>query len=1127
MMADYPSPRQLPASSPSTEYSTRSDRTGHGHFDTKTYPQVTQMKKVARYIRRDLLPTDQLTGYVYVAKQADTGFCKVGFAEKDAERRIKDIGKCQIVTDSSYRIGGFVGAYRAERLVHCLLSHCRHIRQECPCGCENREWYKSPYEEVKRQVQIVYAWLRREPYETTKFEKKLKPVWKEALNKWLATQKTQAPLGWNEFFITGPSMDVVIGGLCYDSSPQPLSSRQLSTRRHANRFVINIMGRSGIETMLRTGMKQAKLHLTHHGRGGASVSPASKVRPPHWDEQSSPKISGDWETADEELDPTPSKPPQSRLLRTWDQWSTARDIQTGDIAVSGLAAHSQTTAIVDLANESSSSSFPNPPYSTWRAPSADECQQTLSLPTIQQDNNDTSVHANNRTGDATYHLQATIGLSDIGTPSGGEESPGRRKKVCSTGDQDIIGNTEMRACMPGAFPEDEIEIEKASPTELDRKEVPELLDLLKEFAITQNVNEEEPLSQVDSNATGALPVDNNIVISISDDILPVSDQLVSEVASLVSEQLPSVPIPVSTSTSDSALSTYDRSQPSTLESSSVYGSVPGHTAVSTPDDNCQSQHKADVSSFEAHWYRDGDTKLLPIGLTGDAATQGNVTEAYRPSVAAESARSETDHDSSVIADFKMTVTASSYPSGGLGPCGTPGVHSVPPSEGTTVTTFVPTTKDTPISSQRNAYQSICFMQPYQTYSFEEPRLVDYNAGHRFAVEDDVEYDENASDWETQSSLSDDDRPWAKQRGLARELWDLCDENSEYTYGLNMEKLKYESGWDRLERLRRDLEAMDVQSTQHTRLPTWQDWLDEPSEDDPEDESWCATGAEKEANDNDVKQDESSAEDEVSVKREYSPPKSPHKPSPASALHLNVAAPALTPFAAQFMSTEVPRVSSFKFSSATFNVKAPEFNPTRPLGSSPITSSANKALASTTKVFGDVVIDPTLKATRRKSKAVPTVRPVLKEGLGSILDSNHGEGMLTSEDDDEGRPQARTERQKCQKHAHSATATAGQLTRKMNQPEGRSHSQQSSPRVNNMIARSADGRPALAIENEEHQSDVEEESKNSASESSGSNRHIPSPSCAWGADGNLGLDRMAREPFRERDFLSQSWSFNVS
>ena len=140
---------------------------------------------------------------------------------------------------------------------------------------------------------------------------------------------------------------------------------------------------------------------------------------------------------------------------------------------------------------------------------------------------------------------------------------------------------------------------------------------------------------------------------------------------------------------------------------------------------------------------------------------------------------------------------------------------------------------------------------------------------------------------------------------------------------------------------------------------------------------------------------------------------------APAARLNVAAPAFTPRAAQPKLTVGPRVSSFEFSSAAFNVKAPEFNPTGSLGNTAGLSMTKKEEAPATRIFGDVVIDPSVKATRRNSKAVPIVRPMSKDGPDGEHDSDDSEGMLAAEeDDDEGRPQAPLERQKRTKRADS-------------------------------------------------------------------------------------------------------------
>jgi hypothetical protein len=78
-------------------------------FSALRAPEEQQNKTVAKLIGRGLSKKEQLEGFIYIAEQSGANFCKVGYAKKDAARRIKAIGKCDIVTSNSYQIGSFVG----------------------------------------------------------------------------------------------------------------------------------------------------------------------------------------------------------------------------------------------------------------------------------------------------------------------------------------------------------------------------------------------------------------------------------------------------------------------------------------------------------------------------------------------------------------------------------------------------------------------------------------------------------------------------------------------------------------------------------------------------------------------------------------------------------------------------------------------------------------------------------------------------------------------------------------------------------------------------------------------------------------------------------------------------------
>ncbi|KAL6251013.1 hypothetical protein RBB50_001221 [Rhinocladiella similis] len=127
----------------------------------------------------------------------------------------------------------------------------------------------------------------------------------------------------------------------------------------------------------------------------------------------------------------------------------------------------------------------------------------------------------------------------------------------------------------------------------------------------------------------------------------------------------------------------------------------------------------------------------------------------------------------------------------------------------------------------------------------------------------------------------------------------------------------------------------------------------------------------------------------------------------SRLSLNADAPTFTP---SFASQKAPKETQFRFSSATFNVEAPVFNPSNSPGTNFQDGEGSPAVTNTdaTKtIFGSVIIDPASKVTRRSSKPIPIQTPKHKE--------KQDQSPLTSEYEDEiddsGRPMAPSDRQK--------------------------------------------------------------------------------------------------------------------
>ena len=127
--------------------------------------------------------------------------------------------------------------------------------------------------------------------------------------------------------------------------------------------------------------------------------------------------------------------------------------------------------------------------------------------------------------------------------------------------------------------------------------------------------------------------------------------------------------------------------------------------------------------------------------------------------------------------------------------------------------------------------------------------------------------------------------------------------------------------------------------------------------------------------------------------------SPQNPS------LSATASAFTPnstFAvagAAFPSDSVFSTSKFGFSSASFNINAPELDPEQSINSSaklPLNDSNAGSSPAASRIFGDVILGAGTKAVRRGPKQAPVQRP-------SIRDSGKENISDESEDDEDGRP----------------------------------------------------------------------------------------------------------------------------
>jgi hypothetical protein len=115
---------------------------------------------------------------------------------------------------------------------------------------------------------------------------------------------------------------------------------------------------------------------------------------------------------------------------------------------------------------------------------------------------------------------------------------------------------------------------------------------------------------------------------------------------------------------------------------------------------------------------------------------------------------------------------------------------------------------------------------------------------------------------------------------------------------------------------------------------------------------------------------------------------------AAPAQLNAAAPEFQPSTTTFTRSSA---NKFNFSSPTFNVDAPEFNPSGSVAShfgSSIASGSDDPSSTTSKIFGEINIDPSSKATRRSNRTLPITKPAAD---GSDLEERY-----KLEDDEGGR-----------------------------------------------------------------------------------------------------------------------------
>ncbi|KAJ9657799.1 hypothetical protein H2198_004106 [Neophaeococcomyces mojaviensis] len=168
-------------------------------------------KEVAKCVEKGLSPhLDYKHGVLYAAKAygediGDKRYVKIGSLLNSDGEGIKDIQtKCKQQTEQDFMTPSFIGAHRAEIILHKYFHNDRHARLDCGCEEENCEWYDKDPAIMRHWVLTIYLWFMKRPYDFKSGQ--LVPQWSSALSVWLDSFKSEIPISMEEFFLLGPNL---------------------------------------------------------------------------------------------------------------------------------------------------------------------------------------------------------------------------------------------------------------------------------------------------------------------------------------------------------------------------------------------------------------------------------------------------------------------------------------------------------------------------------------------------------------------------------------------------------------------------------------------------------------------------------------------------------------------------------------------------------------------------------------------------------------------------------------------------------------------------------------------------------------------------------------------------------
>ncbi|KAH0828270.1 hypothetical protein AYO21_07262 [Fonsecaea monophora] len=168
--------------------------------------QKQKTKEMISCIRKDA-PTKDSNGYIYAVQIQENELVKVGRARADNTERPMDVQKCSFKAGRIFRTDNFDAVFKAEKLVHHLLSQwnspfeCTQCKGKEKPPTKHQEYFSCGLWFAISVINLVTSWFLKKPYDIEGQEGSLKKAWEEALEAFEQSQKSQHPMEWFEFFL--------------------------------------------------------------------------------------------------------------------------------------------------------------------------------------------------------------------------------------------------------------------------------------------------------------------------------------------------------------------------------------------------------------------------------------------------------------------------------------------------------------------------------------------------------------------------------------------------------------------------------------------------------------------------------------------------------------------------------------------------------------------------------------------------------------------------------------------------------------------------------------------------------------------------------------------------------------